>query len=178
MENSFYYFFSSTPQVLSGILALFGVFVIFKIQSLKGNLLGSGQEFLDEFERNENVKTIVNNANKYLESRLKKAIHKQDVHLLKEHIKNLVIIINTPSFIEKEEAYNFKIKFLDALIKDTIKSSIFTACLIVLCLVILPFGKLLLSNLCILSLVFLIVIMCLTYIIIILVKIIIKSLKE
>jgi len=35
MSNSFYYFFSTTPQVLAAILALFGVFVIFKIQTLE-----------------------------------------------------------------------------------------------------------------------------------------------
>ena len=35
MENSFYYFFSAVPQVLGGVLALFGVFVLYKIQTLK-----------------------------------------------------------------------------------------------------------------------------------------------
>ena len=43
MSDSFYYFFSATPQVLGGILALFGVFVIFKIQTIKAELIASGQ---------------------------------------------------------------------------------------------------------------------------------------
>ncbi|MEI6048534.1 MAG: hypothetical protein WCS03_06515 [Bacteroidota bacterium] len=46
MENSFYYFFSSTPQVLGGIWALFGVFVLFKIQSLTTDLISISKELL------------------------------------------------------------------------------------------------------------------------------------
>ncbi len=42
MNNSFYYFYSATPQVLSGVLALFGVFVIFKIQTIKSEILSIG----------------------------------------------------------------------------------------------------------------------------------------
>jgi hypothetical protein len=38
MENAYYYFFSATPQVLAGIIALFGVFVLFKLQALSNEL--------------------------------------------------------------------------------------------------------------------------------------------
>ena len=51
MSNSFYYFFSATPQVLAGILALFGVFIIFKIQTLKSELIGIGQYILEKGNR-------------------------------------------------------------------------------------------------------------------------------
>lgn len=44
MTNSFYYFFSAAAQVLAAILALFGVFVIFKIQSLTSELLEEGRK--------------------------------------------------------------------------------------------------------------------------------------
>jgi hypothetical protein len=50
MSNSFYYFFSAVPQVLSGILALFGVFVIFKVQTLKSHLFGIVPAILNEME--------------------------------------------------------------------------------------------------------------------------------
>jgi hypothetical protein len=178
MENSFYYFFSSAPQVLSGILALFGVFVIFKIQSLKENLLGSGQEILDEFERRPDIQNTVQKSNEYLVFRLKKAIHKHDIYLLKTHIKDIIAIVNTPSFKQLEEIYNQKLIFLNLLVKNTIISSIITAILIVICLTILPFGKILLNNACILFLVFATILLCISYCIFTLVRILIKSLKE
>jgi hypothetical protein len=42
-SNSFYYFFSATAQVSGGILALYAVFVVFKIKTRKDELLGLGQ---------------------------------------------------------------------------------------------------------------------------------------
>jgi len=47
MENSFYYFFSATPQVLATILALFGFFLIFKIQALKDELIVKASDILE-----------------------------------------------------------------------------------------------------------------------------------
>ena len=43
MSNSFYYFFSAVPQVLAAILALFGVFVVFKIQNTETQLIAIGK---------------------------------------------------------------------------------------------------------------------------------------
>ena len=47
-NNSFYYFFSTVPQVLGAVLALFGVFVIFKIQTIQQDLLGLAKSIMDE----------------------------------------------------------------------------------------------------------------------------------
>ncbi len=51
MSNSFYYFFSAVPQVMGGILALFGVFIVFKIQAIESNIIGIGQSLLERFRR-------------------------------------------------------------------------------------------------------------------------------
>jgi hypothetical protein len=63
MENSFYYFFSAVPQVLGGVLALFGVFVVFKVQSLKSQLLGIAKTFVqkrDTFNNQSDKDCILN----------------------------------------------------------------------------------------------------------------------
>lgn len=54
MENSFFYFFSATPQALAAILALFGFFLVFKLQSLKEEMLTKAadlKEYLSRCER-------------------------------------------------------------------------------------------------------------------------------
>jgi len=47
-DDSFYYFYSTVPQVLAGGIALIGVFAIFKIKALKDSLSGIAQNFYDE----------------------------------------------------------------------------------------------------------------------------------
>lgn len=47
LSNSFFYFFSAVPQVLAAILALFGVFLIFKIQALKEELIVKATDILE-----------------------------------------------------------------------------------------------------------------------------------
>jgi len=42
-ENAFYYFFSTIAQVLAAILGLLGVFLFFKLQSLKRTIIGFGE---------------------------------------------------------------------------------------------------------------------------------------
>ena len=42
--NSFYYFYSAVPQVLGGILAIMCFFLIFKIQTLKEELVAKAIE--------------------------------------------------------------------------------------------------------------------------------------
>ena len=78
MESSFYYFFSSTPQVLGGVLALFGVFVIFKIQALKDELLVQAsdiRDFAHSFsDKNDTHETRIhrNNVNRIIAKKIQK----------------------------------------------------------------------------------------------------------
>lgn len=46
-ENTFLYFFSTIPQVLAGLIALLGVFVLFKFQSIKNSIISFGVQTLD-----------------------------------------------------------------------------------------------------------------------------------
>lgn len=51
MENTYNYFFSSTPQVLAGIFGLFAVFIIFKINEIKNQINDIKNELLNELNK-------------------------------------------------------------------------------------------------------------------------------
>lgn len=156
MTDSFYYFFSAVPQVLAGILALFGVFVVFKIQTIKSDLLGITQDIIKKIE--------------YLETspaHLDKSIFDGTIgvktemvtdlnrHFKRNNLKGLKSIIDDMLLIEYAfddptglfvknfvDVYNF----LQTLIRGTINLSIFTAIIVTLSLAILPFGEIILQH--------------------------------
>ena len=135
MENSssFYYFFSATPQVLAGILALFGVFVIFKIQTIRKQLTGIGQSIIDEVTRLKITHTVILNeklnTNDILDY-LNKAIHRDDIVGLKREID----LIDDQYFIIYWQRFNELYDFLQNLIRRTIIMTILTAFIILVCL--------------------------------------------
>ena len=133
MSNSFYYFFSATPQVLAGILALFGVFVIFKIQTIRKQLTGIGQSIIDEVTRLKITHTVILNeklnTNDILDY-LNKAIHRDDIVGLKREID----LIDDQYFIIYWQRFNELYDFLQNLIRRTIIMTILTAFIILVCL--------------------------------------------
>lgn len=163
MSNSFYYFFSTTPQVLAGILALFGVFIIFKIQTLKSELIGIGQYILEKGNRliripSIGVKFSKTENNTSILDRIEKDISRNDIKGLKSTIE----LIDYQDFELSIRKYNNVSDFLQSLIKSTIKWSIYTAIVIILCLAAIPFGDLILKNVYILYSLFTIMIVCIT----------------
>jgi len=50
MDTTLFYFFSTLAQVIAAIVALTGVFAIFKIQLLKEEIEGQGQVFYDSYK--------------------------------------------------------------------------------------------------------------------------------
>ena len=176
--NSFYYFFSATPQVLAGILALFGVFVVFKIETIKKQLLGLGQYIFDEGDRlvRQGSSTRLHNteSNSIIIGSLKKAIDKTDL----AEIKNIIESINYRPFEAVKERYGNVYDYLNTLKNQTIIWSIITAATIILCLLTIPFGKFLNAHCFILKPLFAITSACIIICFIGFILILIKSLKD
>jgi hypothetical protein len=180
MTNSFYYFFSSTPQVLGGVLALFGVFVIFKIQSSRSLLLGIAQTIIDDssnFYRMDPVNFRLISDRLTITTviqELQKAIQKGDM----KEIINTVKFIDNVNFTSLKERYITTYHSLKSLIRSTIIWSIFTATVIVICLSIIPFEGYILNHTCILYTLFYLVILFVIGCFIGLISILISALKE
>jgi hypothetical protein len=177
MDNSFYYFFSAAPQVLAAILALFGVFVVFKIQSIKNQLIGIGQSIIDE------VQSPINWRDIYLTKQmktdafinaLKKGIHGYDIKGLQLNIN----LIESGFYEGHKKKYKTLSEFLDSLRKNTIIWSIFTAAIIIICLTILSQGDYFLSHPPLITITFWIIIGLILACFSGLIYILIKSLRE
>lgn len=167
--NSFYYFFSAVPQVLGGILALFGVFVIFKIQTLKSQLLSIGQSIYDKGDnliRTTGVifsKEIGNTSFLFV---LERGLKKNNINDLKYVIDMIDDDLDEGNIIQAlhfklyHENYCEVFDTLQSLINSTIKWSVFTACIIVFCLAVIPFGNLILKHTTIQYILFNVLIVC------------------
>lgn len=150
MSNSFYYFFSATPQVLGGVLALFGVFVIFKIQTIKTSLLSVG-EVLNDFvwsllpKPAMKIEDEITKERRFLQRGILKCLQSQNIKeldLLLNGVKDEGLLA-TDKFNFNRGKYLSQYQFLQSLISDTVKSSIITAVIIVASLLVLPFGHIL-----------------------------------
>jgi hypothetical protein len=141
MDNSFYYFFSSTPQVLGGILALFGVFIIFKLQSLKTELLAISKSIYDKGwylnQTFNNLKINKEGSNNSLLTRIKELYESNNIDQLKE---KLSIMEANDNYDSARTKYFLIYDNYRSLIKLTIIWSIFTSITIIICLGSIPFG--------------------------------------
>jgi hypothetical protein len=179
MNNSFYYFFSATSQVLGTVLALFGVFVIFRIQAIKDNMIGIGQSLLDRLERlnpkqAQSFKVPQGYTFGNFKRTIRNAVTRKDINNLKAKIE---LITN-----EQYKFYNRNItkleKLLKSLIEKTIRWSVVTAVVIVFCLLIIPFGQYFLCHRWLLYTMFFIVIAGVVFIFMSLISILIDSLND
>jgi hypothetical protein len=152
LNNSFFYFFSATPQVLAAILALFGFFLIFKIQALKGELIVKAMDILeyvrsmDKLDRGEN-EAVSENINKIFHS-LTQSIRYKNVGILFKIIckdgKNLAL--NDLTYKTYSNQVNSTFKLQKSIIESTIFFSILTILTIIACMTILAFGDFFLSK--------------------------------
>lgn len=160
MSNSFYYFFSAAPQVLGGILALFGVFVIFKIQGLKNQLIGISRPLLniiDQIHAQEvSLENRMTNVVTSTSINLKASILREDTYEIKAILDGVSITYS----LFKDEFESLRLRFntiynsFQILVRGTIKWSIFTATLIIFCLSTIPFGEFILNHLKVLYVIF------------------------
>ncbi len=167
MDNSFYYFFSATPQVLGGILALFGVFTIFKIQILSEVLTKKSNEIYQDartwyppdFDKDK-IKIGVK-----VHKDIKEGLEQKDFRKIKSALD-----LNEKEKIPQEGNYKrHSEEFLkifpkrEEILNKTINYSTVTAAIIVFCLAIIPLGNLLLCHQSILIAVFIAVIIGIIY---------------
>ena len=179
MSNSFYYFFSATSQVLAAILALFGVFVIFKIQSTKTNIIGIGESLLERLKRINSKQYASfdlpdNFTFRQFERTIENAIMRNDI---KKLITTIDIITNDDYKYYGRNIHKLD-EFLENLITRTIFWSIITAIVIIVCLSIIPFGQIILNNFFILYSLYGIVIISLIFIFYNLISILKESLEN
>jgi hypothetical protein len=153
MTNSFYYFFSAAPQVLAAILALFGVFVIFKIQNIKTELLGIGELLSQrvnylyntfvinkkEIDAKSFAKMMVN---------LQKGTKKKDINGIRMILDEMEyeIITKDDEMIIHIEIYKDMYSFLQYIIWETVLHTKVAAIVIIICLAIIPFGSLIIDQ--------------------------------
>jgi hypothetical protein len=182
MDTSFYYFFSSTPQVLGAIMALFGVFVIFKIQSLVEVMLIIAKD----------IALFIDKSYEGYEKSIKKILDAID----ERNIKDLNITITSLSDglfspvltyeLRPDDfvAYgNYKKRFAtlhtiyNDLIKNTITTTFLTAIIIVVCLILLPFVRFLTEFPCLLFSIFGIITICIGIVLWKLIYILKRSIK-
>jgi hypothetical protein len=160
MENSFYYFFSAVPQVLGAIMALFGVFVLFKLQQLSTGLLILG----------ENLHNAANNTSQSHKTdevtRLLKLVRGVAKEVKYKNINgiNQILISNTatiaedsPLFVDIRKEFFSTYKLYSDMINKTKRSTIVSACTIVFCFSLLPFGKWITCNQILLFIMFFVV---------------------
>jgi hypothetical protein len=146
-NNNFYYFFSATPQVLGAILALFGVYVIFRIEALRKQLVGFGQTTIDRLERmgnKPNAKKIPLQFSSLVEfknyrQKLIDAVQRDDY----EKLNTLASQIMDQRFKFNVGNISNLIQNLNRLKKITFLWSVLTMFTTVLCLVVIPFGPVL-----------------------------------
>jgi hypothetical protein len=168
LSNSFYYFFSAAPQVLGALLGLFGVLVIFKMQSVKNNLIGISTGVVNSLKYE-----IINgdSANEDYYTHVARSIYTgisaNAITVIEKTIQEIEIKNGTSDKLKEviesvKDAYSKEREVMDELIKATIFVSIETVVLIIICLTVLPFGEFILKSI---DIFFFIVIMVIGFII-------------
>lgn len=152
VSNSFFYFYSATPQVLGGILALFGFFLIFKIQALKEELIVKAKDILEylrsmeKLDRGENEE-LSDNIHKIFLS-LAQSIQYKNIDTLFKIIcldgRQLGLFNGT--YLTYLNQFNSMFKLQRNIIKTTMAFSGITILTIIACLAILAFSDFFLSG--------------------------------
>lgn len=181
MENSFFYFFSATPQVLGAVLALFGVFVVFKLQSLKTLLIDIAKDVvkvLDHFQPN---KVDIDKIYKAIDENKMEDLYKT-ISILSDGFFAIELNLTAPLGTIINYGNN-KVRFVTLyfiyrnIIDTTITTTIFTVVIIVTCLAMLPFVHILKDCPIILYSICGIVIICIIYILVRLIYVLKKAIK-
>jgi hypothetical protein len=158
-SNSFYYFFSAIPQVLGAILALFGVFSVFKVQSVKDQIIGIAKTI----SKNSRTTPII--TGRYTEgnqqrtrtmsySLIDEKIEKNDIKGLYELFKDK----SPEGYGNYFQNITKHYEELKSFISQIQNASIFTGITILVTLATLPFGFVFLAQIWLLYILFFIII--------------------
>ena len=88
-DNAFLYFFSTIPQVLGALIALLGVFLLFKFESIKNTIISFGRQSQDYFEED----FILKNTDHHILS-MKRKLHHGIIRSDQETVASQVSGIN------------------------------------------------------------------------------------
>ncbi|HPQ79571.1 MAG TPA: hypothetical protein PLG47_03915 [Candidatus Dojkabacteria bacterium] len=143
--NSFFYFFSAVPQVLAATMALFGVFVIFKVQNLKDEMLGTANNlniFMKNFSDARDTASITSERFDKC-TLIENCIKSKDVYLLR-----LTILHNLDSVTMQRDEFKLCQRHFAKLIvlfqllkKSTIVLTALSGFIIILCLSTIPLSN-------------------------------------
>lgn len=112
-----YYTFSTIPQVLASMIALLGVFAIFKIQFIHNRLNGLSQNFYDRLTQEERSKSSFITPNEIEKfRRIKISLNDSKIFKQMEHIMDLLKRLNyegtwrffEPIFLESQDLLKIK----------------------------------------------------------------------
>lgn len=177
MENAYYYFFSAVPQVLAGIMALFGVFVLFKLQALS-NELSPIVSILYESLRIPYAKEHPE-IRAELASLCFDAFNNKSFKPVADYFKffDNDIFTGYPNYSVNLKRFLQTYDVYENILNRTLFATTFTGIVIIICLVLLPFAKFLSCNYGLVFSLFLIIIICVIIIFCLLINILKKSLK-
>ena len=194
METAIYYTFSTIPQVLAGAIALFGVFVLYKIQQVNSQLIGYGVALLIESKKQAVINILGGNNlfgnNIICNERLEKAIARKDINDVKVHIDIIAYIVDKGRDLTDDKIYQASFTRIkdDFEKEDKKKSRLINwslGCMIITCAVVIgaigliPFGMAMLGeSRCIKPAIFIVGIIAVTACMFFIILIIYISIKE
>lgn len=94
LENSFLYFYSTMPQVLGALVALLGVFILFKLQSLNNSIVSFGEQISKKIINETFLSAINNRELRLLKEHLKEGILRQDVETIVSQVSGINRVLN------------------------------------------------------------------------------------
>ena len=151
MDDSFFYFFSTVPQVLGAVIGLFGIFVLFKIQILKEEIIEVSKDLKNSIDISAAEET--SNMRKDAHILLDRSIQIKNITVLKtffnndyarfqQHFNNQALILSN-GLVGKFNNLHLTYK---TIVISTIVLSCLSGILIVACLAALPSKCLLMSK--------------------------------
>jgi hypothetical protein len=142
IDNSFFYFFSATSQVLAAILALGGVFVIFKIQLLRNGLYSIADKCINHLNTS-GLRKAINDTENVDFIRSLEFARTANIKRLSEEMNK---IIDEEYKTRFTKPFNNIFPIFQTIVNKTITWSIYTATLIIICLFIILLGDFILCH--------------------------------
>ena len=164
--NSYFYFYSTIAQVLAGIIALFGVFILFRIKQINELLCGQGKALLIEYyDENKKLKdgrdviyqkleNVCYPSPAYIFERIRKALARKDVKDINYHFLHLAKAEKTDSFIRDYTNYKKLLKEKSILFFFTIGAIILSILIIIFSTIYIRSANLISNNYLLMNILF------------------------
>jgi hypothetical protein len=140
MSNTFYYFFSATPQVLAAIMVMFGVLIMYKITAIRTALIGHGQIIVDALKINPSNAVSSKHTTSAIIASIQNAIVMKEIPLLSYYIAEMDKI-SDPRLMTVVQLYDARRRALLHIIRMTIIMTFVSSVTIIISLWVIPFGE-------------------------------------